>query len=1086
MKSKLLHKFSLSLLLMLLAGTTLFAQVRKVTGKVTEVDGSPIPGVNVSLKGVPSNVSTNAEGVYTIQVNSDADVLVFSYIGYVRQQIPVGNRSTINVSMSSESNTLNDVVVVGYGTQKKTSLTGAISQPDLKLVEDIPALNITTALKGTVPGLSVSGGSQRPGQGTTITIRNPVAYAKDGGQGTNPLFVIDDIIRTQADFDQLDISEVESVTIVKDAEAAIFGVQGANGVILVRTKKGRPGAPRFSLSSSLGISSATTMPKMMNSTQLATFNNDYTNASAYIQTVPGTPVDKFYNAEGYLVTAGVPASTRNAAWFTPDELAYFANNSHDYFGEAFNNAHVWRTALNISGGTDKVTYFIGGDYVNQDSNFEGINSYKYGLRASVEAKPAKGLTASLALNTNIGYSRSYWYKLTSTSENLDNDAASLQNVQPWQEYFINGNPVVIGGSNNGGNDNINFFQIQKSNNYTGGTSTSTNILGKITYEIPGIPGLSATASMNKNLNGANNKQFGTSFVYYKYNGLGANNHIPGGTLAGTFTVLNGDKVRLVPTFADSYQFDGGLNYSRSFGKHNVSAIALFEQRESYSEGVAAEATGVVVGALDYQTFTTSTNSSNQSGQLSQAGYQAFINRVNYDYDGKYIAQLIFRADGSSRFAPGNNWGYFPAASVAWVASRENFFANHVKWMDQLKFRFSIGLSGVDNTKAYQYLANYNLGTGSSGGAVFGEGDRSIAIKPNLAIPNRDVKWNEELKTNYGVEMAFLKNRLMFSADYYKNFGRNILTTLNSSVPATIGATTPTENFNDVNTFGYELALTWKDRVGDFNYSFTPFYTWMDNKALKVDQAAAIVGTIQDVTGGSTDKGVFGYKSLGLIRTQEEANAIIAQRATAAGGANNVKILGQPLQPGMINYEDVNGDGVISTDNLDQYYIKDRQGNHNSLGLNFSVGYKGFNLNVITGMSWGGWTSIDGLKPANQSSAGTGASIYDNRPIYWTDHWTKENTGAKYPNPFFRSNFEVTSDFWLVSARSFNITSLNLSYNIPGNVIRRLGMSSARIYAVATNPIQFINPFPEGYRDLQTSLYTYPTLKTWSFGLNVGF
>ena len=1092
MNLKFLRKLSLSLLLTLVASTILFAQDRKITGKVVDQsDGTGIPGVNVSLKGVPSNVSTNADGVYTIQVKSNSDVLVFSYIGYARQQVSVGNQTTINVKLVSDIKDLDGdaVVIVGYGTQKKTSLTGAVSTPDLKKVEDIPALNITSALRGTVVGLSVSGGAQRPGQGTTITVRNPVAYAKDGGQGTNPIFVIDDIIRTQSDFDQLDINEVESVAILKDAEAAIFGVQGANGVVMVRTKKGRIGAPKFTLSTSLGVSTATTMPKLMNSSQLGSFLNDYTQASAYIQTVPGVPVPNYYNADGYLVngTTGVVATTRNANWYTPDELAYFANNSHNYFDDAFKDAYVWRTALNISGGSDKVTYFIGGDYVNQNSNFKGINSYKYGLRATVEAKPAKGLVTSLSLNTNVGYSRSYWYKLTSTSESLDNDAASLQNVQPWQEYFINGNPVVIGGSNTGGNDNINFFQIQNSNNYTGGTSTSTNILGKVTYEIPGVKGLTATATFNKNLNSANNKQFGTTFVYYKYAGLGANNHIPGGALLGTFNVLNGDKVRLNPTFADSYQFDGGLNYQRTFGKHNISAIALFEQREQYSEGVAAESTGVVVGALPYQTFTTGVSSSTQTGQLGLAGFQAFISRVNYDYDGKYLAQLVFRADGSSRFAPGNNWGYFPAASAGWVLSKESFIADNFKWIDQLKVRVSVGLSGVDNTKAYQYQANYNLGTGSGGGAVFGEGDRSIAIKPNLAIPNADVRWNKELKTDYGVDMAFLKNRLSVSADYFYNYGRNILTALNSSVPATIGATTPTENFNNVNTFGYEFSLAWRDNIGkDITYSFSPFYSWMDNKALKVDQSASIVGTIQDVTGRSTDLGVFGYKSLGLIRTQADADAIIAQRAAAAGGAANVKILGQPLQPGMINYEDVNGDGVISTDLKDQSYVKARQNNHNSLGLNFSVGYKGLNLNVIMGMSWGGWTSIDGLKPANQSSSSTGASIYDNRAVYWVDHWTPTNTTAAYPNPFFRTNFEANSDFWLVSATSFNVSSLNLSYSIPTRFANKIGMSSARVYAVATNPIQFINPFPDGYRDLATSLYSYPTLKTWSFGINVGF
>ncbi|QNR86376.1 carboxypeptidase-like regulatory domain-containing protein [Pedobacter riviphilus] len=445
MNLKFLRKISLSLLFILLASTILFAQDRKVTGKVVDqADGQGIPGVNVSIKGVPSNVSTNADGIYTIQVKSNADVLVFSYIGYIRQQTLVGTQSTINIKLVSDNKDLDDVVIVGYGTQKKTSLTGSVSTPNLKSVEDIPALNLTAALKGTAPGLSVSGGAQRPGQGTTVTIRNPVVFAKDGGQGTNPLFVIDDIIRTQADFDNLDINEIDNVSVLKDAEAAIFGVQGANGVILIRTKKGKIGAPKFNISNSLGVSTATIMPKMMNSLQLGTFSNDYTQASAYIQTTPGVPVDKFYDADGYLITAGVKGPTRLAAWYTPDELDYFSTHSHNYFDDAFGPAYVWRTAANISGGNDKVTYFIGGDFVNQNSNFKGINSYKYGLRATVEAKPAKGLVTSLSLNTNVGYNRSYWYKLTSTSESLDNDAASLQNVQPWQEYFINGNPVVMG------------------------------------------------------------------------------------------------------------------------------------------------------------------------------------------------------------------------------------------------------------------------------------------------------------------------------------------------------------------------------------------------------------------------------------------------------------------------------------------------------------------------------------------------------------------------------------------------------------------------------------------------------------------
>lgn len=219
MNLKFLRKISLSLLMILLASTILFAQDRKITGKVVDqADGQGIPGVNVSLKGVPSNVSTNSDGVYTIQVKSNSDVLVFSYIGYARQTIPVGTQTTINVKLVSDNQNLEEVVVVGYGTQKKVTLTGSVSTADIKKVEDVPALTLSAALRGTAPNLNISGGTQRPGQGTTITIRNPVAFAKDGGQGTNPIFVIDDVIRTQADFDLLDQNVVESVSVLKDAE----------------------------------------------------------------------------------------------------------------------------------------------------------------------------------------------------------------------------------------------------------------------------------------------------------------------------------------------------------------------------------------------------------------------------------------------------------------------------------------------------------------------------------------------------------------------------------------------------------------------------------------------------------------------------------------------------------------------------------------------------------------------------------------------------------------------------------------------------------------------------------------------------
>jgi len=1067
------------------------AQKKAVSGTVVNQDtNEPLQGVTVTVKGTKQTATTDAKGFFSITLanRSRGTTLVFTYVGYDRKEIASPANEIITVPMTVSNKSMNEVVVVGYGSTKRSSITGSVSTVNLKQVEDVPNLNLSAALRGTVPGLSVSGGTERPGQGTTITVRNPVAFAKDGGQGTNPLFVIDDVIRTQADFDLLDVSQIESVSVLKDAEAAIYGVQGANGVVIVRTKRGHVGAPRLSFSTSVGASNATMLPKMLNSLQLATFNNDYTQASAFQQTAStgvGAPVNQFYDTAGYLHKAdGTVASTRLASWYTPDELAYFSTHSHNYLKEAFQTAFVERAALNLTGGSDKITYFIGGDYVNQGSNFKGINSYKYGVRANIVAKPAQGLEVNVGLSDDIFNSRSYWYKINSTSESLDNDVASLQNIQPWQEYYIDGNPVVMGGSNTGGYDNVNYFQVRNSNNYTKSNTYTMNMMGKVTYEIPGIKGLTALFTINKNINNSNGKQFGTNFLYYKYSGLGENKHIPGGDLLATYLVKNGDRVRLNPVFANSYQLDAGFNYNHSFGKHSVSAVVLYEQREQNSEGVNAESDGVVNGGLDYQTFTTGTQTSNQSSSVSQFGFEAFISRLNYNYDGKYFLQLVYRADGSSRFTQGHNWGGFPAASVGWMISEEPWMKD-VAWLNMLKVRASVGLTGTDNTKPYQYQANYKLGTGSSGGAVFNEGARSIGVQPNVSIPNVNVTWDHVTKTDYGLDMGTMNNRLTFSADYFWSHGYNLLTTLSSSVPATIGAAVPTENHNIVNMFGVELQAGWRDIIGrKFSYSFTPFFSWSDNKNILIDVASGNVGGPLDLTGKSSDAGVYGWKSAGIIRTQDAANAIIAARSQAAGGNSKVTIFNTPVQPGMINYVDQNNDGVI--DDADQVYLTHKSSNHYSLGLNFSLGYDALTLNVIAGMSWGGWTDIDGQKPFKQSSGSTGASIQDNRPAYWANHWTPDNINAKYPSPYFVNDYDLTTDFWLVPATSLNITSATLSYTLPTQLVGKIGVSSARAYVVATNPFQFINPFPGHYRDLATSLYTYPTLRTVSVGLNVGF
>jgi TonB-linked SusC/RagA family outer membrane protein len=1099
MNIKLLHKFSGALLLMMLWCTFIYAQDRKVTGKVVDqTDGSPLPGVNVSIKGRPSNVSTDANGAFIIQVPAGAEqVLVFTYIGYTRQQISVVGKSTLNVSLAAANNNLNEVVVVGYGEQKKITMTGAVSTIDVKKIEDLPNLSLSASLAGQVPGLSVNTVSQRPGQPSSLTIRNPVSLNPNGRTGTAPLYVIDDQIRSLSDFNLLDPNEIENLSILKDAEAAIYGIQGANGVVLVRTKRGKSGAPKISFSSSVGSASARQLPKMLSGYQLGTFLNDYyqTRAGQGLNTTAGSPTigtPNFIDVNGYL---NGNVNQKQPFWYTPDELAYFQENNNNYLKQAFQTAYTEREAINVSGGSDKVTYFIGGNYVNQGSNFKGVNSNKWGLRASVEAKPAKGLTASLNLNSEISYSRSFWYKYDSTTESLDNDATALNIVQPWQKYFIDGNPVVLNGSlsSGGGLDNINVFLFQNSNNYTQSKGTVLNALMKVTYEIPGVKGLSTSVSLNENYNNSWGQQYGTSFNMYTYSGLGNNNHIPGGSIANITLRKNGDRIYINPIASQNYQLDATLNYNRTFGKHTISFLGVYEQREQTTTGVRAQADGVIIGGKDNQNFTTGVTSSNQASSLSNDGYISYIGRVNYSYADKYLFQISTRVDGTTDFLPGKNYGYFPSASIGWVASNESFIKNNYTWIDLLKFRASVGLLGSSNVTRYQYAESYKFGTGSGGGAVFNEAGRGYGIQYNLAMANPNVTWDHTTKTEYGLDLAFLKSRLNFSADYFWNHGYDLITGVTSSVPSTVAATLPLQNFGIVNTFGYEISAGWRDHLGkNFSYNFSPFFSWSDNKQIRVDQSVGLIGTVQDAINNSSDMGSYGWKSLGIIRTKEQADAIIAERSAAAGGDQKVTIqTGNSAIPikdangiyhlGMLNYRDMNGDGII--DIKDEIYLNKKTSNHYNLGLNFGGSFKSLTLGVVMGMSWGGQGSLGGYDRLQTSSSNP---ITENKPVYWADHWTSSNPNAKHPNPYYTDNFSATSDFWFISSFSWNITSMNLSYTLPTKWTSKIGMSSARIYAVGYNLFSLVNNYPGHFRDPQTSINQYPAIRTASLGLNVGF
>jgi TonB-linked SusC/RagA family outer membrane protein len=1094
-----MKKFLLILFLSVFTGSV-FAQTRTITGTITSSDkNEPLVGVTVQVKGNNTAAQTDVNGRYAIKItNLQNVVLTIKYVGYAYQEhtLRVGENNLDVKLVSSAETSLNDVVVVGYGTQKRISLTGAIATVDMKQIQDIPATDLASTLRGQIPGLNISGGNARPtSNSTTLTVRNPIVFS--GANNPGPLFIIDDVFRDAAAFNNLDQSEVENISVLKDAAAAIYGIQGAYGAIVVRTKRGRNSAPKVTYSGSYGGATAVKIPDVLSGGQLAQFYNDYT----------ATPIianNQTIDEHGY-VSSATPggAPTKNLSYYTPDELAYFNNpdNNTDWLRTAFKTAVTQRHTLNVSGGNEKVTYFASSTYTSQNSNFAGVGNNRWTYRASVDAKVANGLKFALSLSGSINNSKIRYFK--QGGESADNDFRTLLTAAPWTKYFINGIAALPTGSqgNTGSNvlQNFNYFQAaEQLNDYSLTKPTVLNINPTITYDVPFVKGLRLTANYNRQITNTFSKQVGTSYTLTQFAGLGENNHIPGGAiLNANLKQSNGDLIRFNPIYANDYELNTTASYNHKFGKHEFTFLGLYEQQERYSEGIEAFANGVLIGGFDNLNFTNGAQNVNQAnGLVKNYGRQAVAGRLNYSYDDKYLFEGVFRADGNTNFAPGKNWGYFPSFSAGWVVSQEGFFKDNVKFMSLLKVRGSVGFFGADNTKPFQYLENYNFGQTGKAGVFGGNIDRGIAIYQSVALANPDVRWDSANKYNLGLDMQFLKSRLSASVDAYLDHRYNGLASLTSSTPLVVGATVPTENYAVGNNFGYEISATWRDRIGnDASYYVTANFSWSDNKYIKVDQSAGVAGTYLDGINRSSDLGVLGYQYAGFLRTQSDVDSwLLAHPGYTLNGI--------APKPGMLVYNDVRGlknaaapggynapDGKITDADLD--YIRPKSSNHYGGALNFGGTYKGFSVQVITTLGWGGASMLEAeaLNPLGGAFNGSGTIAVQNRPSFWApdNYWTYSNTNANLPSPYYvgRNGMnDVTSDFWLKSSFQFRMANLNVSYALPKKWAGKVGVSDIRVYTNVVNPVNFYNQF--GWRDPGATFLQYPLVKSYTFGLNVGF
>ncbi|MGA9650747.1 MULTISPECIES: SusC/RagA family TonB-linked outer membrane protein [Pedobacter] len=1063
MNLKFLRKFSLSLLLMLLASTILFAQDRKVTGKVVDQsDGSSIPGVNVSIKGLPSNVSTNADGVFTIQVKSNTDVLVFSYIGFVRQQITVGTQTNINVKLVSDNKNLDDVVVVGYGTQKRTSLTGAVVDIKASEVEDLPGTNVAAALAGRLLGVGVSGGISRPGSPAKITIRNPnTIFSKDGGS-TDPLYVIDGVIQVDGQgkpdatqFGNLDASEIESLSFLKDASAAIYGTRGGNGVVLVTTKRGKIGKPRISVSTNYALNDEAYRTKMMSAYEFGQYFN--------IMNGPN----------GGNKAAGVDN------FFTNDELEHFKNIDYDRLEEAWKSSYDFRQTLSVSGGAERATYFANVSYNKQDGNLATLNYNRWNFRAGTDVTVATNFKVGLQVSGNNGNLVKTFNKVS--GEGVEDDYKNLLLAPRYVPDYINGLPVKLPGTTSD-LSKYHFGEIDRLNNLATTESNQYTVNGYAEYELPFIKGLKARLAYARNTSNSVGSQVGTFYTLYEFNRLGENKHIyEGATVLSSLRVTNGDRLYYSNTNAKSEQTNFVVNYARDFGKHSVSGLFTVERSESSNQNqVVFKASPI---AATNGQFSSAFGAIDGSTSANEAGTLSYVGRANYAYANKYLAEFLFRTDASTKFAPENYWGQFYSGSIGWVVSEESFFK--VPAINYLKIRYAAGVLGNDQTKPWLWRQRYTTQDGK--GAVFGGNTASSTGLKMEASPNRDASWSTEYKNNLGIDGRVLNNRLSFNVEAYFNAARNILLERTANIPFSVGGTSASENFGSANYYGYELGLNWDDKIGEeFRYGVGVRFGWSDDKVL--------VGNFNDndilkpwnpKPGASSDNGKWGYDNLGMFKTADEVTNYVNQYKIT-------QVFGTPaaqLKPGTLYYRDVRGplqsngtfagpDGII--DENDQVQLTKKASNHYGFGITLKAGYKGFSVDAVLAGSFGGWSEIDERKALNVSIARNFTSL----PNIWGNIYDPIiNPSGTMPNPNFADiNLTPTSNFYKVSSFRLRIPSFNINYTLSKSLVEKLRINNARVFVSALNPANLYNPYT--YKGPDGAWDAYPNLRTISFGLNV--
>ncbi|NJN27856.1 MAG: TonB-dependent receptor [Cyclobacteriaceae bacterium] len=1002
-------------------------QGKTITGRVTSMeDTEGLPGVNVMIKGTSLGTVTDVNGDYSIEAPSDESVLVFSSVGYNSEEIVVGSRSVIDLVMVQDITALEELVVIGYGEKKKETITGSISKASGSELKAIPVPNLENTLSGMVTGVYAISNSGQPGaEDVNLVIRGI------GTLGDNQPTIVIDGVANRGGISRLDPNEIESVTVLKDASAAIYGSQSANGVILITTKRGSmEKAPQFSYSIDYGFQNPTVKVEYADAYEYASFRNDvYTDAG-------GTPEFTDVELEAMKVGADPDNGLANTDWW--DETVQ-------------RNSPIVRQSLSLTGGSKKVSYFVSGGFLNQDGVFKnGAANYKqYNYRSNIDVQ----------LNDYVKFG----IDLAGRKETRDDPSAasqrdtwwSVSRTYPyWPAYYTNGLPWT--GLEDGWNP------VLMGTDVGGVTQSANNVFYNMIsaeIKIPGVEGLSVDGWFAFDKSFSSVKGISKNYPVYSKQG---DEYVEqrGGRSDGTNLSENRGETSLTT-------FHAKIKYDRFFDKHHISAFAAYEQSESVGDNISAYRRGYLTGGDDLQLFAGADEGKDNNGSAWESARRNYFSRVSYEYDGKYLLDATFRYDGSQNFPEESRFGFFPSVSAGYRISEEPFLSN-AQGLDNLKFRASWGQLGNDRVAAYQFLTSYNL---LNNQYLFGENNVVRAWQEGVS-PNTNITWEVANTTNAGLDLSLWSRKLEFEFDYFNSLRTNILTPRNASVPDFTGLKLPDENIGEVKSNGIEFMLGHHNKIGALSYFVKGNYSYSNNEVVYMDETPTDY-EYQSKTGKPYGSELY-YPADGLL-TQADLDAEIPTFSDQA-------------RPGDIKYLDTNGDGNINGDDRIRMDISTTLP-RNVYGFSLGGQFKGFFLDAFFQGATGIYRSI------NVDDAGLrGNFIRDFFVDRWTEdnmNGTFPRVNFANTSPHSASTDQKT-DFFLRDASYLRLRSAQFGYSFKPELLAKLKLQELKLYMSGSNLFFIFNEFEYGDPEQAVGggnngrFAYYPQQKIFNLGLSITF